>query len=66
MNVTQIVKIFISPFLPFYTDFTRLDFQNHLGMALSYLQGVVYSRPDKKIRILWRETNAQHFPTPNG
>ena len=35
-------------------------------MALTYLQEVVVARPDKKIRILWRETNAQHFPTPNG
>lgn len=47
-------------------DFTREDFRGQITMALTYLQQTALSRPDKKIRILWRETNAQHFPTPNG
>ena len=47
-------------------DFTRLDFQKHITIALTYLHNVVIARPDKRIRVLWRETNAQHFPTPNG
>ena len=47
-------------------DFTRLDFRKQITTALMYLHNVVLSRPDKKIRVLWRETNAQHFPTPNG
>jgi len=47
-------------------DFTREDYRKQITMALTYLQSVVISRPDKKIRVLWRETSAQHFPTPNG
>jgi hypothetical protein len=47
-------------------QFTREDFRMQLTMALRYLNQVATSRPDKKIRVLWRETTAQHFPTPTG
>lgn len=46
--------------------FTREDYISQISEALSYLNNVVLQHPTKKIRVLWRETSAQHFPTPNG
>lgn len=46
--------------------FTREDYISQMTECLSYLNGLVLQHPKKKIRVLWRETSAQHFPTPNG
>ena len=46
--------------------FTRKDYITQMTECLTYLNGVVLQYPKKKIRVLWRETSAQHFPTPNG
>ena len=48
-------------------DFTRSDFQKHITEAFRFLQNLVLLHLNvKKIRILWRESTAQHFPTSNG
>jgi hypothetical protein len=48
-------------------DFTRTDFQIHITGAFKLLQDIVsLHQHDKKIRIMWKESSAQHFPTPNG
>jgi hypothetical protein len=47
-------------------QFTRPDYIAQMSEALSYLNKVVLQYPLKRIRVLWRETSAQHFPTPNG
>lgn len=48
------------------THFSRLDYQSQMTLALQYLYNIASSLKHKKIRILWRETSAQHFPTSNG
>ena len=47
-------------------QFNREDFRSQVTMALTYIQNIVLTRPEKKIRVYWRETTAQHFPTPTG
>ena len=47
-------------------DFTRTDFQIHITNAFKLLHNIVSSHRDKKIRVMWKESSAQHFPTPNG
>lgn len=47
-------------------QFTREDYLQQMSECLIYLNRVVLQHPLKKIRIIWRETSAQHFPTPNG
>lgn len=48
--------------------FSRLDYQKQVTGALQYLNDLASSplAQQKKIRIIWRETSAQHFPTSNG
>ena len=55
--------------------FTREDYISQMTGCLLYLNGVasewaskekIADGKRKKIRILWRETSAQHFPTSNG
>ena len=46
--------------------FDRTAYRSQMTGALSYLNGVALAHPNKKIRIIWRETSAQHFPTPTG
>jgi hypothetical protein len=45
--------------------FSRIDYQQQVTMALHYLNDYV-SSSKKKVRVIWRETSAQHFPTSNG
>ena len=48
-------------------DFTRTDFQMHITNAFKLLHSIVsLHQRKKKIRIMWKESSAQHFPTPNG
>ncbi len=47
-------------------SFARADYQAQMTMALRYLHGFAARQPAKNIQIFWRETTAQHFPTPNG
>lgn len=55
-------------------DFTPSDYESQMTMVLSYLHHFVIDNTisvseeasEKRIRIFWRETSAQHFPTPNG
>ena len=35
-------------------------------IVLTYLHNIALSNSNKNIRIFWRETSAQHFPTNNG
>lgn len=46
--------------------FTRIDYTKQLTVALSYLHNYSLKHNTKTIRIFWRETTAQHFPTSNG
>ena len=46
--------------------FTRRDYVEQITGALQYLHKMVQEHPARKIRVFWRETSAQHFPTPNG
>lgn len=46
--------------------FTRLDYQSQMTIALHYLHELSIKDPKKKVRVIWRETSAQHFPTSNG
>eukprot|EP01035_Chromulina_nebulosa_P020631 gene20631-26748_t len=46
--------------------FTRLDYQSQVTMALTYFNTLSSWYPNKLIRIIFRETTAQHFPTSNG
>lgn len=47
-------------------NFSRKDYQKQVLMGLQYLHKVALETTKKKVRILWRETSAQHFPTFNG
>lgn len=47
-------------------NFSRIDYRAQMTAALSYLHNFALSHTSKNIRIFWRETSAQHFPTPNG
>lgn len=47
-------------------NFSRIDYRHQMTTALSYLHNFALSHIGKNIRIFWRETSAQHFPTPNG
>ena len=46
--------------------FDRAAYRTQMTAALTYLNNVANSHADKKIRVVWRETSAQHFPTPTG
>eukprot|EP01038_Epipyxis_sp_PR26KG_P015100 gene15100-20318_t len=46
--------------------FTRADYQQQMTVALQYLDHMAVANPMKNIKIFFRETSAQHFPTPNG
>ena len=48
--------------------FTRQDYISQMTACLQYLNSVAEGgiKSNKKIRVLWRETSAQHFPTSNG
>lgn len=45
--------------------FSRVDYVEQMTWALQYLQRVSETN-SKDIRVFFRETTAQHFPTPNG
>jgi hypothetical protein len=47
-------------------NFSRIDYQHQMTTVLSYLHNFALSHSKKNVRIFWRETSAQHFPTPNG
>lgn len=47
-------------------NFSRIDYRHQMTAALTYLHNFALSHTNKNIRIFWRETSAQHFPTPNG
>lgn len=46
--------------------FSKHDYHKQVMIVLTYLQSIAVHHPNKDIHILWRETTAQHFPTPNG
>lgn len=46
--------------------FSRKDYQAQMTMCLKYLHNIAMNYPNKQIQVFWRETTAQHFPTPNG
>jgi hypothetical protein len=46
--------------------FTRDDYISQMTECLVFLNGVAQQYANKKVRVIWRETSAQHFPTPNG
>ena len=46
--------------------FDRAAYRAQMTAALTYLNKIANSHADKKIRVVWRETSAQHFPTPTG
>jgi hypothetical protein len=48
------------------TGFTKKDYFDQMTIVLKYFQQIVIEHPQHLIRIVWRETTAQHFPTPNG
>jgi hypothetical protein len=54
---------FVSKPIP---HFSRPDYRSQITEALSYLHSKTLEYPSKKLRIVWRETSAQHFPTRNG
>jgi hypothetical protein len=45
-------------------QFSRSDYRSQMTACLQYLHQV--AKKSSKIRIYWRETSAQHFPTFNG
>lgn len=45
-------------------QFSRIDYIEQMTAALRYLHSV--SLHWKGVKVYWRETTAQHFPTPNG
>lgn len=47
-------------------NFSRIDYRHQMTAALTYLHNFALSHSEKNVRIFWRETSAQHFPTPNG
>lgn len=46
--------------------FSKQDYFDQMKITLLYLSNLYDLFPSHKIRIYWRETSAQHFPTPNG
>lgn len=46
--------------------FTKQDYTSQMTTVLQLLHNTVIEHPSHTIKILWRETTAQHFPTPNG
>ena len=46
--------------------FSKKDYEQQITDALQYLHTKKIENKKKKIRIIWRETSAQHFPTYNG
>lgn len=48
--------------------FSKEDYIQQMTTALMYLHSVSirFLATNKKIKIIWRETSAQHFPTPGG
>lgn len=46
--------------------FSRADYVSQMTDALGYLHRTVIKHPSRNIKVFWRETSAQHFPTPNG
>jgi len=46
--------------------FDRNAYRSQMTDALIYLNNVALANPSKRIKIIWRETSAQHFPTPTG
>lgn len=65
------LMIFINMGLHYVTNpvakFTRPDYQAQMLEALTYLNSRAEQVKGKKnVRIIWRETSAQHFPTPDG
>jgi hypothetical protein len=47
--------------------FSRKDYSIQITEAFQYLDNIVKINKGKKnIRVIWRETSAQHFPTYNG
>jgi hypothetical protein len=48
--------------------FSRSDYNSQMHTALSYLNSVAIEQAavGKEVKVLWRETTAQHFDTPNG
>lgn len=47
-------------------NFSRIDYRHQMTTALTYLHNFALSHLYKNIRVFWRETSAQHFPTANG
>jgi hypothetical protein len=47
-------------------NFSRIDYRHQMTAVLTYLHNFALSHLHKNIRVFWRETSAQHFPTPNG
>lgn len=47
-------------------QFSRQDYRSQMTAALHYLHNIAIRSTTGKIRIYWRETSAQHFPTVNG
>lgn len=66
-SVTIIVNMglhYVSTNIP---GFARKDYGVQMTEALTYLHNAVIRHlGSKTIRLLWRETSAQHFPTPDG
>eukprot|EP00600_Ochromonadales_sp_CCMP1393_P001388 CAMPEP_0174977042 /NCGR_PEP_ID=MMETSP0004_2-20121128/13379_1 /TAXON_ID=420556 /ORGANISM="Ochromonas sp., Strain CCMP1393" /LENGTH=324 /DNA_ID=CAMNT_0016228161 /DNA_START=85 /DNA_END=1059 /DNA_ORIENTATION=+ len=48
------------------SGFSRRDYQLQMTAALTYMNKFALQHPQKNVRIFWRETSAQHFPTTNG
>lgn len=46
--------------------FTKVDYHDQVETMLKYLQSVTIEHPQHQISVVWRETTAQHFATPNG
>jgi hypothetical protein len=46
--------------------FSKDDYAQQMTTVLTTLHQTVIDHPDHTIKVLWRETTAQHFPTPNG
>lgn len=46
--------------------FSKDDYRQQMTTVLTTLHQTVLDHPDHTIKVLWRETSAQHFPTPNG
>jgi hypothetical protein len=71
LNTHDSVMIFMNQGLhylsnPAIKDFNRLEYTRQITEALTYLNSKINDNLEKKIRVIWRETSAQHFPTYNG